>query len=339
MLTKFFEALYHKVFVNIVVKRSSTDVYIELCSKNGIIESAENSFETLTLTKDMIEFILSYTKESPYFYISILDISIEQGAFPTCSKNRLSYFYDVSSSEHKCSNDSWTYYTSKTDLYEIEKKYHKVGLDFIFSPFTLLSNFFKDKISAHIAMYILIQDSFISLSVFENGLLLYAEQLDMQTSGESDDVLLSQDMSGDDDVSLDDGIDLEDIDVVDEMEDLDDFGDIEDLDSLEEIDEFSENQDIEEEFYEADEPIVESDESNFNEDYQRFTLIQSALGHYYNDDKYEGKFVENVYIADGVGVSNDLKRYLEEEMYLNVYVRHAELGMELSNLAKMELNS
>ena len=137
MLTKFFEALYHKVFVNIVVKRSSTDVYIELCSKNGIIESAENSFETLTLTKDMIEFISSYTKESPYFYISILDISIEQGAFPTCSKNRLSYFYDVSSSEHKCSNDSWTYYTSKTDLYEIEKKYHKVGLDFIFSPFTL----------------------------------------------------------------------------------------------------------------------------------------------------------------------------------------------------------
>ena len=127
-------------------------------------------------------------------------------------------------------------------------------------------------------MYILIQDSFISLSLFENGLLLYAEHLDMVTSGESDDILLAQDMD-EDDVSLEDGIDLEDIDVMDEMDDLDDFGDIEDLDSLEEIDEFSENQDVEEEFYEAEEEIVESDDSNFNEDYQRFTLIQSALGH------------------------------------------------------------
>ena len=338
MLSKFFEALYNKVFVNIVVKHSSTDIYIELCSKNGVVDSEQNSFDSLTLNSEIIEFISSYTKETPYYYISILDMSIDQGALPTCSKNRLSYFYNVSASEHKCCDETWTYYTSKTDIYEIEKKYKKIGVDFIFSPFILLSNFFVDKIKSHVAMYILIQDSHLSLSIFENGTLLYGEHLDMETSGKSDDILLSQDMSEDDDISLENGIDLEDVDVIDEMEDLDDFGDIEDLDSLEEIDEFSENQDIEEEFYEAEEQIVESDDSDFNEDYQRFTLIQNALGHYYHDDKYEGKFVENVYIADGVGISNDLKRYLEEEMYLNVYVRHTDLGIELSNLAKKELS-
>jgi len=337
VFTKLFEALYNKVFVNIVVKRSSTDVYIELCSKNGVIESAQNSFDTQSLSAEIIDFVASFTKESPYYYISILDISSDQGAFPTCSKNRLSYFYDVSASEHKCVDDKWTFYTSKTDIYEIEKRYHKIGIDFIFSPFTLLSNFFQDKISNNIAMYILMQDSFISLSVFENGVLLYAEHLDMETSGEGEDVLLSQEISDEEEVSLDDGIDLEDVDVIDDMEDLDDFGDIEDLDSLEEIDEFSENQDIEEEFYEAEEQIVESDDSEFNEDYQRFTLIQTSLGHYYNSDKYESEFIENVYIADGVGVSNDLKRYLEEEMFLNVYIRHTELGLEVSNLAKREL--
>ena len=338
MLTKLFEALYNKVFVNIVVKRSSTDIYIELCSKNGVIDSDQNSFETQSLSGEVIDFITSFTKESPYYYISILDMSTEQGAFPTCAKSRLSYFYDVSASEHKCVDDKWTFYTSKTDIYEIEKRYHKIGIDFIFSPFTLLSNFFQDKITTNVAMYILMQDSFVSLSVFENGVLLYAEHLDMETSGESEDILLSQEISDEDEVSLEDGIDLEDVDVIDDMEDLDDFGDIEDLDSLEEIDEFSEHQDIEEEFYEADEPIVESDDTDFNEDYQRFTLIQTALGHFYNDDKYESQFIENVYIADGVGVSNDLKRYLEEEMYLNVYIRHVELGIELSNLAKMELD-
>jgi len=338
VLTKLFEALYNKVFVNIVVKRSSTDVYIELCSKNGVIESEQNSFDTQFLSGEIIDFVDSFTKESPYYYISILDISSEQGAFPTCSKSRFSYFYDVSASEHKCVNDAWTFYTSKTDIYEIEKRYQKIGVDFIFSPFTLLSNFFQDKITASIAMYVLMQDGFVSLAVFESGTLLYAEHLDIEISGESEDVLLSHDESHEEEDPLEDGIDLEDIDVIDDMEDLDDFGDIEDLDSLEEIDEFSEHKDIEEELYEAEEQIVNSDDNDFNEDYQRFMLIKTALGHFYKDDKYESQFIENIYIADGVGVSNDLKHYLEEEMYLNVYIRHTELGIELSSLAKLELN-
>ena len=37
MLDTFFETLYHKVLVNIVIKRSSTDVYIEVCSKKAVI--------------------------------------------------------------------------------------------------------------------------------------------------------------------------------------------------------------------------------------------------------------------------------------------------------------
>ena len=81
MLTKLFEALYHKVFVNIVVKRSSTDVYIELCSKNGVVESSENSFDTQAINMEMLEFISAYTKESPYYYISVLDMSTDQGLF------------------------------------------------------------------------------------------------------------------------------------------------------------------------------------------------------------------------------------------------------------------
>jgi len=44
-----------------------------------------------------------------------------------------------------------------------------------------------------------------------------------------------------------------------------------------------------------------------------------------------------MYIADGVGVTNDLKKYLEEEMFLNVYVRRAEIDAEVCELTKKEL--
>ena len=335
MLGKFFESLYLKVFVNIVVKNSTTDVYIELCSSKGVIDNVEDSFNTIKMSEDMLDFISSYTRESPFSYFSLLDMSPSQGAIPTCSKNRLSYYYDVSASEYKCHDKKWTYYTSKSDLYDIEKRYKDTGVDFVFSPFSILANFFKDKIDTPHAMYILVQEGFISLAVFDNSELLFAQHLDMERITESDDLLIDD---SDDILDLEDGIDLEDIDVMGTDDSLEDFSDIEDLDSLEEIDEFSENKDVEEEFYhEKDAELAEADESGFNEDYQRFSLIQSSMNHFYKDDKFESKFIENVYIADGVGISSDLKRYLEEEMFLSVYVRHLELGVEVSELARAEV--
>ena len=335
MLGKFFESLYLKVFVNIVVKNSTTDVYIELCSSKGVIDNVEDSFSTIKMSEEMLDFISSYTRESPFSYVSLLDMSESQGAIPTCSKNRLSYYYDVSASEYKCHDKKWTYYTSKSDLYDIERRYKDTGVDFVFSPFSILASFFKDKVNSHHAMYILVQEGFVSLAVFDNSELLFAQHLDMEKITESDDLLMDE---SDDILDLEDGIDLEDIDVMDGDDSLEDFSDIEDLDSLEEIDEFSENKDVEEEFYhEEGAELAESEEDGFNEDYQRFTLIQSSMNHFYKDDKFESKFIENVYIADGVGISSDLKRYLEEEMFLSVYVRHIELGAEVSELARAEV--
>ncbi len=335
MLGKFFESLYLKVFVNIVVKNTITDVYIELYSKNGLVDSFEDSFNTIKMSEDMLSFISSYTNESPFSYISVLDMSESQGAIPTCSKNRLSYYYDISESEYKCYDEKWTYYTSKSDLYDIERRYKDIGVDFIFSPFSILTNFFKDKVNSKLAMYILVQEGFISLAVFDNSQLLFAKHLNLEKFIENDELIM--DVS-DDILDLEDGIDLEDIDVIDVNDSLEDFSDIEDLDSLEEIDEFSDNKDVEEEFYNEDkDELEENEDEGFNEDYQRFSLIQSSISHYYKDDKYESKFIENVYIADGVGISSDLKRYLEEEMFLSVYVRHLELGIEVSELARAEV--
>jgi hypothetical protein len=340
VLTNLFEALYNKVIVNIVLKHSSCDVYLELCSKKSVIQSQKKTFETLSLNADMLQFITSYTKETPYSYITILDMSLDQGAIPTCKKDKLTYYKDLDSYEYKCFNDKWTYFTLKHDLYEINKMFKQIGVDFIFSPFSLLHNFFEDKINSHIALYILIQESVISVSIFENSQLMFAEHLDIETSG--DDELISQIIEEDDDINLGEsiGLDLDDVDVIDDMgdlDDLDDFGDIEDLDSLEEIDEFSDSQDIEEELFESTDPIIESSDENINEDYQMFSLIQTSLGHYYNDRHFESQFIENIYIADGVGVSTDLKRYLEEETFLNVYIRHIDISMELCSLAKEEL--
>ncbi|RUM64319.1 MAG: hypothetical protein DSZ04_02670 [Sulfurimonas sp.] len=357
MLDTFLEALYNKVFVNILIKRSSTDVYIEICSKKGAIDHFQKSFDTTILSQHLLEFVNYYTKESPYFYISFLDISADQGALPTCDKNKLGFYGDISTSEYKCHDEKWTYYTSKTDLYLMEKRYAKIGVDFIFSPYSILSNFFKDKIPTTLAMYVLVQDSFISLSIFDNGELLYAQQLDMETIDEDGDEILAA-MEEEVSLEIEQSINFEDFEDFEDdvLKDLDEFGDIKDLDSIENIDEFCNIEDLDfmedlDEFSKdkyLDEEIVNLAEelasatevpyeTSFNEDYQRFSLIQTSLSHFYNNKKYDSKFVETVYIADGVGVSSDLKNYLEEEMFLNVYLQQIDINMKVCELAQGEL--
>ena len=334
---KFLESLYIKVFVNIVVAKESTQVYINLYSQENLTDSIEETFDTVALNEKMIAFIKLYTKETPYFYISILDHSPEQGAVPTCSKNLLSRYHDMSDCEYKCQDKRWTHYTSKTDLYEIERHYKTIGVDFVFSPFTVLSRFFKDKIDGHVAVYLLIQEEFISLSVFQNSKLLYAEHLDMKYMQVSEE-LETVDVSVELEIEEDAGIDLESVNAIEEMDALDDFGDIEDLDSLDDIEEFDEAEDVEEEFYqEPEEELEEESEETFNEDYQRFSHVQKSIQNFYEDSNYESEFLENIYIADAVGVTSELKRYFEEELFMSVYIRQIMLSAELAELAVLEV--
>jgi hypothetical protein len=336
MLSRFFETLYHKVFVNIVVLKSKSVVSVETLAKGGIIDSVEESFDTTTLNEKMYNFISAYTKESPYYYISLLDKTSSQGACPTCSKKNMSKYFDTYSSKHFCYYSRWAYYTSKTDLHILQKEYARIGVDFIFSSFVLLARFFKDKIDTNMAMFVLIEETYITISIFDNSKLLFAKHIDVKNDKSSDELLIEdQDSSEEElDLAISNEVDFDEVD----NDELDHLGDIEDLDSLDDLDEFSDTKDIEEELNEKlDESSIHTKADTFSEDYQRFLFIQKTLNDFYKNDEQADQFIEAVYIADGIGVSGDLKRYLEEEMFLNVYIRNMDINAEVFELAKAEV--
>ncbi|MCK9454929.1 hypothetical protein [Sulfurimonas sp.] len=331
MIGKFLETLYTKVFINIIVENLQTVVYVEVCAKKNVVQSTHKVFETTTINTKMYEFVRSFFKETPFCYISVLDKSSNQGAIPTCLTSEMDKYCDINSSEYICFSDDWAFYTSEYDLEAIKHEYRSIGVDFIFSPFTIMATFFKDKIESTLAMFVLIEDSYISFSIFENSKLLYAEHLDMQRHEDDEDMLLDTTLEDEDDIE---GIDLEDMSIDDDSTGFDDFTNIEDLDSNDDMEEFSEIEEIKE----SVEQDIDISSSGFNEDYQRFSLIQSALNTFYKDSKYDSKFVETIYIADGAGATPELKSYLEEEMFLNVYIRKIDLGTALCELAKAEVD-
>lgn len=332
MRIKFLEALYTKVFINIIVENHQSTVYIEVCAKDKVINTVHKKFDTVGINSKMYELISLYTKESPFNYISVLDKAPSQGAIPTCVSSEMGKYADMSAAKYICVLKEWAVYTPEYDLNAIKNEYRSIGVDFIFSPFLIIRKFFKDKIQSTLAMFILVEDSHISLSVFDSSKLLYAKYLDMQSSKEDELLMDSSLVEEDEDL---DSIDLNDINIDYGSESLDDFSNIEDLDVIDDIDEFAEALDIEKIVIHDE---VQSDSDEFNEDYQRFLLIQSSLNSFYKDEKYESQFVEKVYVADSIGLSGDLKRYLEEEMFLSVFVRKIDLSVEVCEMAKAELN-
>ena len=335
MLGKLFEALYQKVFVSIVLTRSGTLVYIEHCDKQNVLENFEKKFHTTSFDKKIHDYILEHINQTPFFYIIFLDASAQQGALPSCDIKKMGFYIDTQEYKIMCYEKQWSYYTSLAQLNALEQEYQEIGLDFIFSPFCLLAKIYEEKLNAETSMFILLEDNFLSVSVFDQKRLLFAQRLDMEHANENDELVIDE--QDELEFDLDTSIDLDEINAMDDLGELEDFSDIEDLDAFDEIDEFDDSIAPVESKKKLFDDMPVAQEEGFNEDYQRYLLIKSAVHTFYNDDRYESKFIEHVYIADSVGVSDDLKKYIEEEMFLNPVIRKVDLMQELCDMAKEEL--
>jgi hypothetical protein len=59
----------------------------------------------------------------------------------------------------------------------------------------------------------------------------------------------------------------------------------------------------------------------------------------YQNEKYQGEFIEEIYIAFDGKSQDNLKKYLEEELFVDVFVRKTSFSMLLTQIAKKENES
>jgi hypothetical protein len=344
-LNKLIERLYLKVFVGIATSYAGTDVVVEMSKGGDVKERTANRFEAGEEAK-IADFLAPYLAESPFHYVAYLNAANDQGALPVRNDKEAKTFIDTSTTLTLTQKNKWLVYSSKLALDELKKSFKDVGVDFIFSPFSVLQRFFTDKIDTGTALYILAEEDVISAAVFDEGQLLYGrrlalpeeQEIDLEEHETGDSVSLSFELDVD---GIEEGLELDDINAIDDLEGLDDLHEIEDLDTLDDLDTFSEEiAEVPEVSLPEEEPeaaVADESMKSFDKDYKRFQLIQTALQHYYGEPKFDSRFIESIYIADGCGVSDDLKQYLEEELFVKVYVRRIDIATEIVDLAKVEV--
>jgi len=352
-LSALLKNLYQQIYIGIVVQHSSMKVCVQMRKGKKLEKEVSRYFEIsqATPTAEANEFVKSYMDESPYTYVSVLNDTLTQGAIPTCSMHQAEVFSDLGSCVTLCHENKWMVYAEKSELNALQKRFMINGLDFIFSPFFILSHFFADKLGGKTTLLVLIQDDYLSLCIFHEGELLFANHY--ATKDAVEDESMSEDLEenvaesldfnleGEEDLS----INLDDMDALDELDaldDLDNLQDLDDLDDLDEIEDFEEslNEAVEESEVALEEAKTKYDSKidNFSDDYKRFQLIQAALQQFYSDDKYNNQFVEEIYIADACESGPDLIRFLEEELFVTAYKRSVDLEKELVSMAMKEAN-
>ncbi len=336
--------LFQKIFVSIVPVEEGHEILTVALKNKKVLYKEQRHFEGSEPSTAMNRYIQEVIDASPIYYISTINIHAHQGAHIGCANNGKTQHSDETRVSEVCRNKTWTFYASLDDLHSITHDYSVVGIDFIFSPFSILEHSFADKIKDTFGLYAFSMPGIFAVAIFDRGTLEYAHYYAYQKSlvmEDSSEILPSDFTSNMDEeeqrdglINLDDIEGLEDLDIID---DLDSLSDIDDLNELEEVHEFSEDMPTnEEKRLSREHSMIKGTMDDFTEDYQHFNYIQKALQQFYSTEECRDRFVETVCIADSQGNSEELKRYLEEELFLNVLVRKIDLLETINTLAIQE---
>ncbi|MBV5335223.1 MAG: hypothetical protein JZU49_05400 [Sulfuricurvum sp.] len=340
--------LFQKIFVAIISDKDGYDIQTIVVKKKKTLHKESRHFEGDVPSPVMIRYINDVIDPSPFCYISTLNLHANQGAYVGCSKPAEALQnQDTVGIQTLCRDEKWTQYASQDALYQLRSHYNTIGLDFIFSPFSMIEFYFADKIKNSFALYAFGMPELFSVAIFDDGKLEYAHHY---ARGSSKSATIDEEVSemeftssslghevAEGTILLDDIEDLEDLDLLD---DLDSFGDIADLDDLDEVSEFSDDTLTPEEIRQERDHntnAVKNEIDDSSEEYARFEFIQKTLQRFYASSHCHNRFIETVCIADSSSGGDELKRYLEEELFLNVLIRKVDVCEGINALAQAEV--
>jgi len=288
--------LWPKTFLLFYMRGEYIEAAFGYIEKDGVAIETRRKFEGKKREQNLAEWYEHIQQTYPKTYIATMLDSTNQGAISGCSKQDLEKFDIESSLVHSlCIENSWLVYVSLVEMKWFEKKYKSITFDFIFSPFVMLYEKVKPKLTKQPILAVLHHNGIIYISVFSEEGLWFSQILTV-----SDDAIDDEILQDEEDIGL--AFDLEsigtDIEPISEVDTLDDFKD--DASS----EEVSSNEESELELLEYD--------LNF------FDRLKSSIESFYHGDLYRHEFLETIYIYDIDGnIGKDIERYIADELFMS----------------------
>ncbi len=368
--------LFPTACVSVWMDFRSCVLKLELIKKNVTIFEEKKSFRAFgnEIPIEAQRLILGYQEKHRFCYVGTMFKGSNQGALPAYKKSDYKRFgvgglEDINIIPLE---EGWSFYAYGSDMVSTKSRYDKSGgIDFIFSPFFILYKFYENNFSSKPKLYLLIQKSSVTITIFRDKKLLYSSFYILESISQV--IEHTQDKDGDEDgdiVGVDDENDLDgtendqeageksgddDEDGEDTSQNLDelvsldeefeDIGELEELNDEDKIDEFQEESEQQSEIQKGKkQEQKESEEigdslSELDRGMKIIDFVKLGMSEYYKNDLYESHFIEDVEIADSIGVSEDVLDYIKDELLLNINIKKIDIVDEISRAMKKEFSS
>jgi len=165
---KFLEALLPKIYIILIPTATGTQLYGELRKNAKTLKRFE--LQLFEQKNELFEAVRRMKRESALNYVALLESEAVHGLLLDDSMDELSSI-EIINIAHK-----FELYLRKDDLHERQQAFKSIGLDFIFSPFSLLYNFYEESIAKNDGLYLLLEAERIVTAVMKDGKMLFSEQ-------------------------------------------------------------------------------------------------------------------------------------------------------------------
>jgi len=348
---------FQNLFVAIVLSEAECILRCKVLKNGAIAKTFTKTFPLSspleTLDGAVENYLMNLQDEYQFVYIAFLLNSLGQGAIEGSGNSSFTkHNVDIQNVHNVTLYNQWSTYASYIEIKWAKNLFANVGLDFIYSPFIILSDFIvSQKLKNKPTCYLLNCQDFFVLAIFEEKKLHFGAFFktqsdtsftrsddinDWENEHEEEGVLDSEELptmpvEEDEHEEHDEGIE--------ELSELGELSELEDIDDLRSTDSFS---DIDEKTigsFRGMEGIKEEDISLelYGRDLLVYKYLKTALEEYYHNPLYTSEFIDEIIIFDGYEISSDLIHQLEDELMMDVEVHKVDVSDRMCDIAIKEV--
>lgn len=286
------------------------------------------------LPVEAIKIIKDYKRTYPFTYLSAMSKTYNQGLVNCAKKGDLVKFGVNAKTSHVIEMPNhWLFYIQQLAIDENRVKFIRaLGLDYLFSPFALIFENIKAKLTIKLKLYVLQERGSITLFVADKKGVYFGGffMMDGELGQNEDDSNSTHEVH-----SLKEVQDLGSI--IGSIDELNEIGELEDLD--EEI--------IRKEFMPEDVNAKDKQDAEMSRleglrDLAHASnaaeIIKNSINEFYTNPIYNNaQFIESIVLLDTYGMTEQAIEHLKNALMIDIEVRELSVPEALIALSKVEL--
>ena len=334
---------FHEVFIGVNIFENECSINIDI-TKNGKIKSNIKKVLIIkdhTLSDEAKGIIQKYITNYNFTYIITMLNTSNQGAITGCGKEALQRFNIIAQDVNAiCIDQKWQAFAYLEDINLAQNSLDGMAVDYIISPFVVISFLIKELHITETTLYVLNQKESVSIAIFDASTLLFSAHL---KSNKDAVVETKEDIRLDED-PIDSFIQDEDddMDFFEDDEEFEDMAlDVDDVDTTinDDIKEKNiDNDDIEEKS-KYEEAKEKESQYEIKRSMELLAHIKNSITEFYKSEIYESDFISKVVIATDEKLSTHVCEFIEDEILIDIELININLSQVLSKIAFEETKS